>query len=67
VEGDHNFTIEIVSTSISSPVVMIGTPSQQTATIQDNDGKPLPKNIQILNYLCFRSYVLQLLLLEFNK
>ena len=63
MEGDHNFTIEIASASISSPVVVIGTPSQQTATIQDNDGKPLPKSIGILFYL----YLFQLLLLEFNQ
>lgn len=37
-EGDHIFTMQIESTSIPSPVVMVGTPYQQNATIQDNDG-----------------------------
>ena len=37
-EGDHIFTMQIESSSIPSPVVVIGTPDQQNATIQDNDG-----------------------------
>ena len=37
-EGDHIFTMQIESASIPSPVVVIGTPEQQNATIQDNDG-----------------------------
>ena len=35
VEGDHNFTVSIINSSI--PLVTIGTPSSVTVTIMDND------------------------------
>ena len=35
VEGDHNFTVSIINSSI--PLVTVGTPSSMTVTIMDND------------------------------
>ena len=36
LEGDHDFTVELISTDPSS--VMIGMPSSTTVTITDNEG-----------------------------
>ena len=37
LEGDHEFTVQLISTNPSS--VMIGMPSSTVVTITDNDGK----------------------------
>ena len=39
LEGDHDFTVELISTDPSGSNVMIGMQSITTVTITDNDGK----------------------------
>ena len=39
LEGDHEFTVRLISTNSSGSNVMIGMQSITTVTITDNDGK----------------------------
>ena len=39
LEGDHDFTVELISINPSGSNVMIGMQSNTTVTITDNDGK----------------------------
>ena len=39
LEGDHSFSVEVISATPS--VVMVGTPSEETVTILDDESMPL--------------------------
>ena len=40
VEGDHEFTVSIDSSTLPNNVALLESPVQQTATLTDNDGMP---------------------------
>ena len=68
VEGPHTFTIDIMSVSLPTSV-SIQSPSQQSATISDNDGmfSVVPVMIAVHYNFCLRLPKLQRLMLDFLK